>query len=726
MPPSAAARLAAFKRMELDQLLGEAAEELREGPSVARIARELRRRRDLREGGPPAHARPPGALAQSGLAGAITPPNVRLNDRAGETALFSAQAEPSLAAIGVTAVAAWNDGEDATVTGSGIAVGGSSDGGTSWRKRGPLPLGGLVGLWTSDPVVTADERRGQFFLTALVVTNTSRNGIGVVRATFADTGLVLEPPVIARSVRDSLPDKPWLVADSLTGRLYLAYTTFYGRGRGLTDQIEFQRSDDGGATWSPPIVLSPPEERGLVHGARPAVGPDGELHVAWKTIDTTVASAGRDWIRIRTSRDGGASFGPMRTVTDLYTNFGSGAPGYNRAYGFAFPSLSVDRSSGPFRGRIYAAWNESVSFYDDTLGSGAAVLEGEPNDVPSSSALVSVGQTLLGTISTASDVDVWHFSGVKGQTVVFLLDSLDAQLGASMRLFCGDYATSLAFSAEGGRRQNLVFTLPTSGDYYLRVAQSGHGTGGYRILSALHRPAAGRARDHRDVFVAHSDDGVRWSRPVRVNDGPPWFDDWLPEVGVSASGKVLASWYDWRYTPEGFCGGWSLTAAAVSTDGGETWGLNEVVASAFSRWSQVLSNQAPNQGDYIALCVAGDSAWMAWADGRSGDPDVFAAVLPLSDHAPPHAPPRPLALDGPWPHPVAGPITLRVFLPEIREATVDLLDAAGRRCRTVRVAPRGPGWQWVDLTTAGLRPGLYFVHAVQGGAEASRKIVLLR
>ncbi len=718
-PPS---RLAALKQMERDLLLAEPAEELREGPSVARIARELRRRDDLREGGPPAHARPSGTASLAPfVAGDLVPPNLRLNDRASEHALFSAQAEVSLAAIGPTAIAAWNDGEDATVTGSGIAVGASTDGGRSWRKLGPLPRGSSVGLWTSDPVVAADERRGHFFLTALLVTTTSRNGLGVVRASLADTGVVLEPPVIVRTVRDTLPDKPWLVADSLTGRLYLGYTAFFGRGPGLglTDQIEFQR-------WSPPVVLSPPEETGLVHGARLALGPDGELHLAWKTLDTTLASAGRDWIRIRSSRDGGRSFGPMRTITDVYTNFGSGAPGYNRAYGFAFPSLAVDRSAGPFRGRIYAAWNESVPFYDDTLGFGTPVAEREPDDVPSNSNLFTVGQTLLGTTTSSGDVDIWHFFGERGQTAVFFMDSLDTRLDLAMRLFCGDYATALAYSADGGRRRNIVFTLPTTGDYYLRVTQNGNGAGGYRILSALHRPSPGRARDHRDVFVAHSDDGFRWSTPVRVNDDLPWFDDWLPEVGVSAKGKVVVSWYDWRQTPDPFCGGWSLTAAAVSSDGGETWGPSSTIADAFSRWSQVLSNQTPNQGDYLGLWVAGDSAWVAWADGRSGDPDAFAAVFPLIDHPAPQVPSRPLVWDGPWPHPVSGPITMRLWLPDARATTVDLLDASGRRCRTLRLVPRGPGWQWVDLATAGLRPGLYFVHAVQGGGEASRKIVLLR
>jgi hypothetical protein len=44
--------------------------------------------------------------------------------------------------------------------------------------------------------------------------------------------------------------------------------------------------------------------------------------------------------------------------------------------------------------------------------------------------------------------------------------------------------------------------------------------------------------------VTTSDDGVSWSTPARINDDPPWFDDWLPEVGVLARGYTYAMWFE--------------------------------------------------------------------------------------------------------------------------------------------------------------------------------------
>ena len=71
----------------------------------------------------------------------------------------------------------------------------------------------------------------------------------------------------------------------------VSYTSFFRVGLRLRDQIEFQRSEDGGHSWSPPLRLSSDGEQGLVQGSRPAVGPDGEVHVVWGSVDTTEAAA---------------------------------------------------------------------------------------------------------------------------------------------------------------------------------------------------------------------------------------------------------------------------------------------------------------------------------------------------------------------------------------------------------------------------------------------------
>src|SRR5262249_6769552 len=154
------------------------------------------------------------------------------------------QSEVSVAANGSHVVAAWNDGSQGDPPGR-ISFATSMDGGVTWRARGGLPTTDTLFTWESDPIVAVNERTGAFYLGGLATADhPPRNAIAMVRGAFSDTGLVLGPPRLARAPRDTLPDKPWLVADSLSGNLYLSYTTFFrvspNPGARLTDQIEQQ------------------------------------------------------------------------------------------------------------------------------------------------------------------------------------------------------------------------------------------------------------------------------------------------------------------------------------------------------------------------------------------------------------------------------------------------------------------------------------------------------
>jgi hypothetical protein len=595
--------------------------------------------RELREAGR-VRARA-GAPARAGLAAraaGLLPTNTRVNGGPDQTPAAT-QSETSVAEVGQRLVAAWNDGDRF----QGFGYGYSSNGGRTWTDGGTPLLGGGVALWISDPVVTVDERTGVFYLAGMVITDPTsprgaadttlvpRNGIAVARGAFAGDVFQWQATTVARAVRDTLPDKPWIAADSLTGSLYLTYTTFYLRVDGsLADAIEFQRSTDGGLTWSPPVRLSADQEGGLVQGSRPAVGPGGELQVVWKSIDTTTVAGGLDPFRARRSLDGGATFGPSQIVARAFTNFCSGAPGFNRGFGLGFPAIAVDRSAGPHRGRAYVAWEEPLDFYDDPIGTLPDVAEREPDGDPASATTFELGATLRGAIDPPREMDWFRFHGLQGQTAIVYMDSVAPTLDVALRLVCGDGQTQLAYSAPLiVRPRVLVYTLPEAGDYYLSVAPIEDSTGVYRIITGLARRGAERGRDHRDVFVSWSDDGQAWSEPTRVNDGPPWFDNWLPEITVTPEGKVFVLWYDWRDSDPGTCGGVSSVYLARSDDGAATWASLGPVTSVRTAWSEVASNLSPNQGDYLGIVGDENAIHPFWADGRDGDPNVYTAVWPL-------------------------------------------------------------------------------------------------
>jgi hypothetical protein len=634
-----AAHRAELKRMEIRFMMREA----RERQTIyAERKRELERERkgkakagEVGEKLRPEHAGEPPDPVPAGHAGVrrLANPaaalsiatNRIMNNRVTDTAPASGQCEVSIAAFGLNVVAAWNDGEgfaNATST-QGFAY--STDGGQNWVDGGAPPSTNVTN-WTSDPVVVVNEKTGDFYFSALCEPSGTTNGIGVVKGTFSGGVLTWGTPEVAISGTNStvIYDKEWLAADSTSGNLYLVYSRFTVSGGNITtNRIDFQRKV-GVAAFSAPTRLSSLSDDGLVQGARVVMGPAGLVWATWNAIGLTDV----DFMRVRRAPLGGTPFGTEVTAVSQFTNYGSGAPGFNRGTGFAFPSLAVDRSTGPHRGRAYLAWNESINFFNDNLGTAGTIPEVEPNNVPGNATPFTMGKHLTGNISPASDFDYFQFTGTAGQTIICQIDAATApSLDASFRLFCSDATTRLAFSETGfGGSGLIVFTLPSSGTYTLRVASlDGTGTGAYVIDTALNGVVTERARDHRDVFTTFSDNLTTWSTPVRLNDEPANLDDWLPEVAVSSAGNVYASWYDWRDGPGSVCGGASMMYLSRSADGA-TWPEGSPVSDNFTSWTGVSSNIAPNQGDYTSLFANQNSVYVCWSDGRNGDPDAFMAA----------------------------------------------------------------------------------------------------
>jgi hypothetical protein len=600
-------------------------------------AERVRKVSDRDEAAPPLGAFRVGHPASPGArptAAQTVPTNVRCNNPAGDAA-GAGQSEEYIARWGSYVLVAWNDGQGFNTGGDIQNYAYSTDGGATFTQPAggiPHPAGATGFVWASDPSVTVNEKTGEFFFAALcdsgvpVAGFAPFSGLAVAKCTFPGGSA---PPVwgathTVRTVntQNDFIDKEWVAVDSLTGRVFVTYTLFTA----TEDSIEFQRSQDGGATWGPILICNSDSSAGWVQGSRAISGANGEVYVTWNEIGQTTAF---DHMRIRKSVNGGASFGSEAEICKLYANFGSGAPGFNRLLGITFPSIAVDRTGGPHRGRVYVSWNESINWGNDPLGGGGNLNEVEANNSTGTANPFTPGQRLRGTIGSTSDGDFFSFSATQGTNYIFFADSLTSTLEYTMLVYCSDGGTRLALSGADSRTQPgfnqsfIDWTCPASGTYFLRMAANGS-TGSYRVDTGINGPNTGeRSRDHRDIFVAHSDDGSVWAPATRANDDPPYFDDWLPEVTVGADGMAYVAWYDWRNAAAN-CGGSSNVYVSRSADGGATWEPSQPVTSVATAWSAVASNIAPNQGDYVALRSDGRSMMPSWADGRSGDPDVWA------------------------------------------------------------------------------------------------------
>ena len=159
-------------------------------------------------------------------------------------------------------------------------------------------------------------------------------------------------------------DKEWAVIDSATNTIYVTWTQFDQYGTDDPDKysnILFSKSVDAGETWSDAIQIN--EISGncvdgdeTTEGAVPAVGPNGEVYVAW---------AGPVGIVFDKSLDGGNTWLDQDIpVNPQPTGWDYSIPGISRANGL--PITCCDISPSEYNGTIYVNWSDQRNGEDDT------------------------------------------------------------------------------------------------------------------------------------------------------------------------------------------------------------------------------------------------------------------------------------------------------------------------------------------------------------------------
>lgn len=586
-------------------------------------------------------ARPVAPFSAQGTAS--IPVNVRTNNPVGDNA-SAGQCEEAIAVLGDNVLVAWNDGQGFVTGGDTQGYGWSTDGGLTFTDGGDVPHPPAFPLWawTSDPVVTVNEKTGEFWYCGLADPDFSNNAIGVARGRFTGGVFAFDSVFVVRSASNAsfFLDKQWMAVDSLTGNVYVTNTTFTVTG----DQIDFYRSTNGGRTYSSALTLSSAFDEGWVQGSRPAVGPNGEVNVVWSAVGQIDDN---DYMRFRRSTDGGVSFGGESNASSFISNYTSGGPAFNRERGFAFPSIAVDRTTGTNRGRVYVTWNESWDWLNDTFTAVGAKSESDiagnntSNNTPATANAFTVGNVLRGNLQTTAsttDLDYFAFTLNAGDKFLAWADSFTTGRGFTLRLFAPnpDGAQRLCYTGKTDSTNNaqtssvFVYTAPTTGTYFLRIAGISRRQMFYRIRTTLGVRAAERGRDQRDAFTASSDDGATWSTPTMMNDNAVGFDDWLPEVGVGADGMPYGIWFDHR---DDLYGSRAHVYMTRSGNGGATWAANQRVTTVQSNFTTAPVNIAPNEGDYSHIAASATRIHPTWSDGRATNPsvDVFTtAVLTTS------------------------------------------------------------------------------------------------
>jgi hypothetical protein len=224
----------------------------------------------------------------------------------------------------------------------------SLDGARTVAADGVLPLAGGFPE-SGDPTCGFDAQGNGYVLGLHFLRSPQSGGLYLHKTT--DGGRTFLAPMQVFRAASNLPDKPYLAIDPRTSGTFAGsfYVTFTGFGSAPTG-LQCVYSRDGGQNWSAPVAI------GSGQGTSPAVGPNGEVYVAWQ-------SGGA--IRCNVSTDGGASFLGARTIATITQNPSPLPPTSFRCN--SFPSCAVDHSSGPYRGRVHVCWSSRVGSSSEIL-----------------------------------------------------------------------------------------------------------------------------------------------------------------------------------------------------------------------------------------------------------------------------------------------------------------------------------------------------------------------
>ncbi len=241
----------------------------------------------------------------------------------------------------------------------------SDDGGNSWTEQ--TLESSEYGVW-GDPAIACDVN-GDFYFFHLSNPVSGSWIDRIVCQKSTDGGASWNDGTYAGLNGSKVQDKEWISIDRSNNNIYVTWTQFDAYNSSNTNDysnIMFSKSEDAGETWSSAIQINQTsgdclDDDNTVEGAVPAVGPNGEIYVAWagKKAD------GTNGIIFDKSTDQGVSWlNEDVFVTTFPGGWAYDVPGIYRCNGL--PVTKCDTSGGAYNGTIYINWTDQENGTDDT------------------------------------------------------------------------------------------------------------------------------------------------------------------------------------------------------------------------------------------------------------------------------------------------------------------------------------------------------------------------
>jgi hypothetical protein len=234
----------------------------------------------------------------------------------------------------------------------------STDGGAKWTSSITVrPSADIAGACPSDPGVAIDLTGRQYYSYDVATPCSSQGTSRIYVLVRSDPAAAWSAPIlVARLGGARFDDKPAIAVDASPvsphrNRVYVVWSRV---ARNTSSRIVLSHSDDGGATWSAPVAVSPDDGHDVTY-ASVAVARKGTVYVAW-TDETTYS------VRILRSTDGGRRFGQQHvaaafaTIPIPHCGIGIVVAAEPRSCIQADPTVLVDTSAGRYAGRVYVTY----------------------------------------------------------------------------------------------------------------------------------------------------------------------------------------------------------------------------------------------------------------------------------------------------------------------------------------------------------------------------------
>ncbi len=364
-------------------------------------------------------------------------------------------------------------------------------------------------------------------------------------------------------------------------------------------------STDGGTTFT---------RLAATDGQSPFSNTFGDPVIMYHKTDSTWYTVWLD------AASGGQGLGGYKTTTPSNPNSWTHFTVHNNSSDDRESGWADNNPASPHFGRMYVSWN------DFNVGGGALFVSRSDNGSTWTPVQVTTGVPFIRNVQITGDLS--------GNGVVYVA-GMDEGGGG----FPHNNINKIFKSTDGGATWTNTYSGPsfpgpgvTAVGYFACMFPD---NGGYWRHEGWGEPAAfnnvvhlvyaqdGPGIDAGDVFyIRSSDGGVTFGAPFKLNTDTTTRPQWQPNISVSPSGTLLATWYDGRESAVCSSGNPGVPCYRMwsrkSLDNGVTWlpddSFSDVVTPLPAQPDPGI--QATYAGDYDYGSAVATKHITSWTDGR--------------------------------------------------------------------------------------------------------------